>query len=469
MSLKTGNFLERMKHADVSPLYKSNSREDKGNYRPISLLITFSKVMEKIMYKCTYNFLENTNQLYVSQYGFRKKHSCEQAVSELLSEILKGQEKKKKTLAVFLDLSKAYDTLLHDILFSKLNRCGIRGIALDWYCSYLKNRTMRVKCYTDNNILSYSERHTVEYGTPQGSCLGPLLFLIFSNDLHLNLLNTSCILFADDTTICAMHDNDNYLQWCIEHDLQIVADWFCANKLTLNIRKSVSMTFTKPGQSETDIKVKIGNTELPVATEFKFLGTWLDKHLNWRKHVNNIIVKIKRNIQLLREGQHFLTDHAKIVLYFAQIYSHLSYSAITWGNMINKLQNNKIEALQKKCFVLIKMTKPLLLFNQLVKLQNFKLGHKLQNKHLHLPNKIRKACEMDINSQSLKKKHNYNTRNKDLLKTPKAIGQPYQCSFLVRSIVDFNNLPNEIKDIRCEHFFVTKCKNHLLTAKLCLT
>ena len=303
-----------MKHADVSPLYKSNSREDKGNYRPISLLITLSKVMEKIMYKHTYNFLEQTNQLYVSQYGFRKKHSCEQAVSELLSEILKRQKKKKKTLAIFLDLSKAFDTLSHEILFSKLDRYGIRGIALEWFHSYLKNRTMRVKCYTDNNTLSYSERHVVEYGTPQGSCLGPLLFLIFSNDLHLNLFYTSCILFADDTTIYATHDNDNYLQWSLEHDLQIVADWFCANKLTLNIRKSISMTFTKPGHSEKDIKVKIGKTELPVATEFKFLGTWLDKHLNWRKHVNNIIVKIKRNMQLLREGQHFLTDHAKIVL-----------------------------------------------------------------------------------------------------------------------------------------------------------
>ena len=102
-------------------------------------------------------------------------------------------------------------------------------------------------------------------------------------------------------------------------------------------------------------------------------------------------------MQLLREGQHFLTDHAKIILYFAQIYSHISYMAITWGNMINKAQNNKIKALQKKCFEMIKTTRPMLFFNQLVKLQNLKLGYKLHNKHLHLPNKIREACEMDIN------------------------------------------------------------------------
>ena len=463
ISLQTGTFPDTMKHADVSPLYQSKSKEEKGNYRPISLLITLSKIIEKIMYKHTYNFLELTNQLYVSQYGFRKKYSCKQVVSELLSEILKGHEKKKKTLAVFLDLSKTFDTLDHKILFSKLERYGIRGAALEWYQSYLKSHTMRVKCYVGENTLTYSERHVVEYGTPQGSCLGSLPFLIFTNDLHLNLLYTNCILFADDTTIYMTHDNDNYLQWCVKHDLSIISDWFCANKLTLNIGKSVCMIFNKTSQKDAVVQIHIGKIALPVATEFKFLGTWIDKDLNWRCHVNNVIVKIKRNMQLLRQGQHFLSPHAKVVLYFAEFYSHLSYSAITWDNMINKSQINKLESLQKNCFKLIRPTKPMLSFTQLVMLQNLKLGYKLHNKHLHLPKKIREACEMDIDHRSLQKMHRYNTRNKNLLRTPRGNSQNYRSSFLMKSIVDFNNLPTEIKGIKCEKIFVTSCKNHLLT------
>ena len=241
-SLKEGIFPEKMKHVDVCPLYKSKDRLDKNNYRPISLLITLSKLLEKLVHKRTYNYLEKTGQIFASQYGFRTKHSCEQAVSELLSEIVKGHENNKSTAAVFLDLSKVFDTLCHKILFDKLERYGIRGQSLKWFESYLSNRTMRVKCVTsDTGTVSYSSRKTVDYGAPQGSCLGPLIFLILTNDLYRHLLYTGCILFADDTTLYMTHHNKKYLEWCLEPDLNILADWFKANKLTLNVVKSVSM------------------------------------------------------------------------------------------------------------------------------------------------------------------------------------------------------------------------------------
>ena len=283
-SLKEGIFPEKMKHADVCPLYKSKDRLDYNNYRPISLLITLSKLLEKLVHKRTYTFLENMGQIFVSQYGFRTKHSCEQAVSELLSEIVKGHENKKSMAAVFLDLSKVFDTLCHKILFEKLERYGIRAQSLRWLESYLKNRTMRVKCVTsDTGTVSYSSRRTVDYGAPQGSCLGPLIFLIFTNDLYRHLLYTGCILFADDTTLYMTHHNKKYLEWCIEHDLNILADWFKANKLTLNVAKSVSMYFSYKqniSQSET-LRIKIGDLALPVATHFKFLGVWIDNKLTW--------------------------------------------------------------------------------------------------------------------------------------------------------------------------------------------
>ena len=135
-----------MKMADVVPLYKSKSEYECTNYRPISLLLTISKLLEKLMYKRTYNFLEQTEQLHQSQYGFRKSHSCETAIMELASSIIKGKDDGFYTLALFIDLSKAFDTVDHNILLDKLDKYGIRGVANEWYRSYLTNRQMRVKC-----------------------------------------------------------------------------------------------------------------------------------------------------------------------------------------------------------------------------------------------------------------------------------------------------------------------------------
>ena len=231
-----------MKQADVIPLHKCGDIHIIDNYRPISLLMTISKILEKIVYKRVYTFLDTTNQIYASQYGFRSKHSCEQAVSELVGNILKGKEKNEHTLAVFLDLSKAFDTLEYGTLFKKLDLYGIRGTALNWFKSYLTDRTMCTKCNINSKSI-LSENKLVTYGAPQGSCLGPLLFLIFCNDLHLNLEYTKCILFADDTTIFYSDKNVSLLIAAVEHDLMILNDWFKANKLTLNKKKSVCILF----------------------------------------------------------------------------------------------------------------------------------------------------------------------------------------------------------------------------------
>ena len=207
-SMMLGEFPTIMKVAEVLPLYKCKENFLVTNYRPISLLTTMSKILEKIMYQRVYTFLQNTRQIYENQDGFRANHSCEHPIGQVVGTLVKNTENRLYSAcrSILLDLSKAFDTIEHQILLQKLELYGIRGNALSWFESYLTNRKLRVKCRTLSNMReTLSEEYSVEYGTPQGSCLGPLIFLIFVNDLHLHLQHSNCLQFADDTTLLFTH------------------------------------------------------------------------------------------------------------------------------------------------------------------------------------------------------------------------------------------------------------------------
>ena len=275
-SLSQGIFPTCMKLAEVVPLFKSKDRSEKSNYRPISLLLTISKLLKKLVYKRVYTFLNNTNQLYCSQYGFRTGHSCNQAVCELIGEIAKNTEKNWTTVCVFLDLSKAFDMLEHTAIFQKLERYRIRGNALESFKRYLSNWKIRVKI---NNTTS--KEFPINYCTPQGSCLGPLIFVIFCNDLNIHLENVQCIQFTDDTTLYLGHPNPEELKKMIERDLQVLQDWFRANKLTLNVEKSVCLIFNDSMCKNVNMSLTLSGKTIPIEKETKFLGVWLDKDLKW--------------------------------------------------------------------------------------------------------------------------------------------------------------------------------------------
>ena len=354
-SLTSGKFPEAMKFSDTVPLYKSKSKHERSNYRPISLLLTLSKLLEKIVYVRTYNFLTHTEQINKTQYGFRKHHSCEHAIEELISNVLKNKDLGCHTLAVYLDLSKAFNTLSHEILFDKLYRYGICGTCLEWFKSYLKNRQLQVKCnVTTSNETVFSNHYEVNFGTPQGSNLGPLLFLIFVNDLSNQLEFCNNILFADDTTLYKGHRNLKYLYWCMNHDLATLSDWFHANKLTLNISKTVYMLFSN-GKVKTDKehKIQISNEKINRVKNMKFLGVRIDDNLNWNHQYNHVVLKIKRNMHLLQDNKLFLNRDTKKLIYYAHIYSHISYCIVVWGNMLSKQELKKLQKLQNKCIDLI--------------------------------------------------------------------------------------------------------------------
>ena len=313
-SMLSGIFPEQMKLAEVVPLYKSKERYLTSNYRPISLLITLLKILEKVIYKRTYQFLNQSNQFYNSQYGFRSHHSCEHAIAELVGNILKNKENGKTTISLFLDLSKAFDSLQHKTLLKKLEIYGIRGIALKWFTSYLENRMMSAKCRTVMSNSELSQVYKTDFGTPQGSCLGPLLFIIFCNDLNLHLTYLSCIQFADDTTLYGASTSVKLLQCEIEHDLKVITDWFKANKLTLNMDKTICVVFSPKGDTNLNIDLKLGDFAIPCCTQTKFLGIWLDKNLDWNKYIDVLLRKLKQNVGLLRKSKNLLDKTALEVI-----------------------------------------------------------------------------------------------------------------------------------------------------------
>ena len=243
--LCNGIFPSKLKIAKVIPLFKKGDIQLFGNYRPISLLSSVSKVFEKAAYGHLYEYFSSHALFYDSQYGFRKYHSTELAALELVDRIHKEIDENKTPFSVFIDLSKAFDTLDHDILLHKLQYYGITGTALDWFRSYLTERYQ----YVDYNGASSSMK-LLTTGAPQGSILGPLLFIIYMNDIH-TVSNNFFILYADDTTLtsplCSFtyggYHDINRVSTLINSEITKISEWLSVNKLSLNANKTKSMIF----------------------------------------------------------------------------------------------------------------------------------------------------------------------------------------------------------------------------------
>ena len=254
LSITTGVFPRQMKIANIVPIYKSGDNTLFNSYRPVSVLPLFSKILERIVYNRLIEFFNKHSVLYDYQFGFRKLYSTHMALITLIDKLSNALDEGSRVVGIFLDFSKAFDTIDHDILLLKLEHYGVRGLALDWFKNYLNSRFQYVMY---NGIKSYQSQVTC--GVPQGSILGPLLFLIYVNDLHKVVKNAFLLLFADDSNLFYTGNDMVDITGKINDDLQHLTEWLASNKLSLNIKKTNYMIFHSGYIAPDDINITIRN------------------------------------------------------------------------------------------------------------------------------------------------------------------------------------------------------------------
>lgn len=327
---ETGCFPNILKIGLIKPLFKTGTKTDLGNYRPISLISNISKIVERAIKNRLVKFLNKYHVISDCQYGFREGRSTEDAICLLTSKIYKAIDSKTPALCIFVDLSKAFDTVYHGNLLKKLHLYGIRGNAFSLIKSYLSDRQQQV-CI-DGVV---SEMRNVTFGVPQGTVLGPLLFNLYINSL-LSLGTRGLILsFADDTAIFYESKTWNNLKEIAESDFRVINDWFKYNKLTLNIGKTKYLPFTSyksnlPSLGSLNIDPE---TLIPESESMKYLGIVIDRHLRWDLQLATISSKLKGLLSRFKFLKEFLdVSHLKTV-YYSLIQSQLSYGILGWGGV----------------------------------------------------------------------------------------------------------------------------------------
>ena len=314
-----------MKLAKVIPIHKADSKYIVTNYRPISLLPIFSKIFEKLMYKRVMEFITKNNILIPSQFGFQKNKSTELAVNAIINNIINSFDIKETSYCIFLDFAKAFDTVNHDILIKKLEHYGIRGMPLNWFKSYLYQRQQSTEIEGTLSDIEY-----IKCGVPQGSVLGPLLFLLYINDIANSSSILKFFLFADDTTLFYSAKTSPYLEKQLNVELKKVNNWLVSNKLSLNVGKSCFLNFSLVPPI-IDIKIKIANKIIEQKKVTKYLGVLIDDKLLWKDHIQSINMKIRKGIGILYNLKEFVTQSTLKTLYYSFIQPYLDYNILNWS------------------------------------------------------------------------------------------------------------------------------------------
>ena len=458
-SFLDGEVPKQLKIAKVIPIHKKMKQCDPGNYRPISLLSIFDKILERLVCKRLYSFLNKYNILYDYQFGFREKHSTILALIEIMDSIRENLDKGNSIIGIYLDLSKAFDTVNHKILLHKLEYYGIRGNALAWFASYLSDRQQLTFV---NNM--YSSTKPVTVGVPQGSVLGPLLFLLYVNDIH-NCVNEHTVrLFADDTNLFIVDPNLTVCRAKAEKALIGINEWLTNNQLTLNIEKTCYSVFSKTKKKIQSIK--LNNREIERVSCSRYLGMEVDEELSWSEHVNVLCNKLMKLRYVFFSLSRFIDTDMVKQIYYAYVYPVILYGIELYG-VAKKYILNQLQVVQNK------------LLRTLCKLPPRYSATQLHNE-LNLL-KVNKIYELAVLTYVYKQQHGllpsvfdaYFVTNADLGTRKTRQSNKLYVKRFKTSLGDkctktegarlWNVLPSYLKESRTLNTFRRNCRKYLLT------
>jgi len=441
LSVSLGTFPSCLKVARVIPIFKAGNTSSPGNYRPISTLPIMSKIFEKLMYRQLIVFLKSMNILSPCQFGFRKNCSTSDAVLEFVDCANNILDQKMSMLTVFLDFSKAFDTVKHEILIDKLEHLGIRGLAKEWFRSYVCGRRQYVDVSGDR-----SELLNIQNGVPQGSVLGPVLFLLYINDMSRCSFKLKFIHFADDTTAFGYGDNIHALADEMNEELNRIYLWLCSNRLSLNIEKTSFMVLSDKKQLDVIPNIRINDVNVHIVREAKFLGVLIDCGLTFRAHVDSVCKKISKNIGMLNRISWLVPPVAKKSIYFSLIYPYVVYGVVVWGgrsvgnyNHVNRLLKRATKMVSHPYPIYYGPTRGFLNFESIYKYFTLvKIFRVIKlDQHLYFKNLVNELLPI----------HEHATRFNSCgyLKPPYYSKAKCQKSFFYVSVKLWNELSDEIK------------------------
>ena len=334
-SLTRGETPKEWKSAHVTPVPKGGDSDAVTNFRPISVLPVVTKVFERLIHHQLYNYLQKHNILNSTQFGFRPGLSTQDVLVSLVEEWREALDQDTLVGALLLDMSKAFDTVNHSILLQKLSRYGVRRAELKWFAEYLSDRRQRV-CIRGVK----SQWSEVKRGVPQGSILGPLLFIVYVNDLPQSVQKSSVKQYADDTTISLSAEDINTLREGLEEDADNVMKWAENNGLKLNTKKTQLLLIGRKKRERelAQVRVLMGKEEVERSKCAKCLGVMLDDGLSWREQVQQVRKKCFIGLAKLRRLRNVLPSRTKKQLYNALVLPHLDYCSVVWQECSRELR-----------------------------------------------------------------------------------------------------------------------------------